>query len=69
TAFFVEPGDAAALATALQRALDGGPAVETMVRRAREAVAGLTWQRTATETLSVYEAAQRHARTFSRRGR
>lgn len=69
TALFVEPGDAVALAAALQKSLEGGPCIENMVQRAREAVADLTWERTASETLRVYEVAYRHARTFSRRKR
>ena len=68
-ALLVKPDDAEALAGAMREALGGGPAVQAMVSRARSAVASLTWERTARETLGVYEAAAQQARTFFRSGR
>jgi len=73
TAVVVAPGDAAGLAAALRSVLAAGATLEAMVRRARDAVATLTWERSAAETLRAYEAAAeraaQRARTISPGGR
>ena len=56
----IPPGDAAALADAVSRLVDGGRvALDTMRERARETAGEYRWDAIARQTIDVYEAARR----------
>ncbi len=55
-ALVLPAGDPAAWAEGIQRLLGDPELAETMRRRGRERAAGLTWERTARETVAVYAA-------------
>ena len=56
-ALLVPPGDAAALAAAMESILDEPALREGLIRRGREVAARYTWQRCARETMAVYRRA------------
>ncbi len=56
-ALMVDPFDTASLAEAMGRALGDGSLRATMREKGLERAAGFTWERTARETLSIYEEA------------
>jgi len=53
-AWLVDPGDGDALAGALVRALDGGPAVDDLVARGRTRSAGFSWEACAAGLVDLY---------------
>jgi glycogen(starch) synthase len=57
TGFLVDPGDAAALATHIQRLAANRASIEAMREACRARAARLTWARTVGELVEVYKAA------------
>ena len=54
SALLVIPGDAAALADALDTLVTGGPAVDRLRRRGPDVAAAYTWERSAAAHAEVY---------------